>query len=233
MSLVTRERELKQFQKVLGYNFNQISLLDTALTHSSYANECKKVQHNERLEFLGDSILSLVISEYLYRNYPKFTEGSLTKVRSAVVSEISLANLAKHIGLGKHILLGKGEELSGGRNRDSIMADAVESVIAAIYLDGGLDCASAFILANLGIYITRVIEGKELRDYKTDLQEILQKESGDDIEYRIVRDLGPAHDKVFVAQVFHDKHLIGEGEGKSKKEAEQHAAQKALEHMQK
>jgi ribonuclease-3 len=227
-----RESQLRDFECILGYSFKHIELLNTALTHSSYANEYGRgMQHNERLEFLGDSVLSLIISEYLYKNYPDLPEGNLTKVKAFVVSEVSLAGAARRIGLGHKMLLGKGEEYSGGRDRSSILADAFESIIAAIFLDGGLDCARDFVLKNLSDFIFDAMEGKGLRDYKTDLQEILQKDSDRAIEYRIVRDSGPDHEKVFVAQVYHGSKLIGEGKGRSKKEAEQHAAQKALEDM--
>ena len=227
-----RERQLKEFESNLGYRFDNIRLLDVALTHSSYANERHgSFQHNERLEFLGDSVLGLVISEYLYTHFPELAEGSLAKIKAAVVSEACLAKAARRIGLGQRMLLGKGEEHTGGRDRDSILADAFESVIAAIFLDGGLDQARRFVLKNLSQSIYDALNGKGIRDYKTDLQEVLQKESNEAIEYRIVGDSGPDHQKIFVAQVYHGDKLLGEGVGRSKKEAEQHAAQKALEDM--
>lgn len=227
-----RERQLKEFESSLEYEFDNIELLDVALTHSSYANERDGgLQHNERLEFLGDSVLGLVISEYLYRNFPELTEGSLTKIKALVVSETCLAKAARRIGLGQQMLLGKGEERTGGRDRDSILADAFESVIAAIFLDGGLEQARKFVLKNLSGFIEDALNGKGIRDYKTDLQEVLQKESDKAIEYRIVGDSGPDHQKIFIAQVYHGDKLLGEGVGRSKKEAEQHAAQKALEEM--
>lgn len=227
-----RERQLKEFESSLGYRFDNIRLLDMALTHSSYANERHgALQHNERLEFLGDSVLGLVISEYLYANFPDLAEGSLAKIKAMVVSEVSLARAARKIGLGQRMLLGKGEEHTGGRDRDSILADAFESVIAAIFLDGGLDEARRFVLKNLLQSIHDALDGKGIRDYKTDLQEVLQKESNETIEYRIVGDSGPDHQKIFVAQVYHGDKLLGEGVGRSKKEAEQHAARKALEDM--
>jgi ribonuclease-3 len=227
-----RERQLREFESVLGYRFENIELLNTALTHSSYANERGGgMQHNERLEFLGDSVLNLVISEYLYRNFPELPEGSLTKIKAFVVSEVCLAEAARRIDLGQQLLLGKGEEHTGGRNRDSILADAFESTIAAIFLDGGLDRAREFVLKSLSGFVSDALSGKGLRDYKTDLQEILQSQSDEAIEYRIVGDLGPDHQKIFIARVYHGDKLLGEGIGRSKKEAEQHAAQKALEDM--
>ncbi|MBM7581229.1 ribonuclease-3 [Caldicoprobacter guelmensis] len=227
-----RECQLKEFESNLEYEFDNIQLLDVALTHSSYANERGGgLQHNERLEFLGDSVLGLVISEYLYTNFPELTEGSLTKIKALVVSEACLAKAARRIGLGQRMLLGKGEERTGGRDRDSILADAFESVIAAIFLDGGLEQARKFVLKNLAGFIDDALTGKGIRDYKTDLQEVLQRESDKAIEYRIVRDSGPDHQKIFIAQVYHGDKLLGEGVGRSKKEAEQHAAQKALEDM--
>ncbi len=227
-----RERQLKEFENSLGYQFHNIQLLDIALTHSSYANERHgNFRHNERLEFLGDSVLGLVISEYLYTNFPELAEGSLAKIKSQVVSEFCLAKAARRIGLGQLMLLGKGEEHTGGRDRDSILADAFESVIAAIFLDGGLDQARRFVLENLSQSIYDALNGRGIRDYKTDLQEVLQRDSDKAIEYRIVGDSGPAHQKVFIAQVYHGDKLLGEGVGRSKKEAEQHAAQKALEDM--
>lgn len=227
-----RERQLKEFESSLEYEFDNVELLDVALTHSSYANERGGgLQHNERLEFLGDSVLGLVISEYLYTNFPELTEGSLTKIKALVVSETCLAKAARRIGLGQRMLLGKGEERTGGRDRDSILADAFESVIAAIFLDGGLEQARKFVLKNLSEFIDDALNGKGIRDYKTDLQEVLQRESDKAIEYRIVGDSGPDHQKIFIAQVYHGDKLLGEGVGRSKKEAEQHAAQKALEEM--
>ncbi len=229
-----RRRELEELENVIGYSFKDIHLLNTALIHTSYANERRRgIQHNERLEFIGDSVLNLVISEYLYLNYPDLSEGRLTKARAVIVSEMSLSAAARCINLGQYILLGKGEENSGGHDRDSILADALESVTAAIYLDGGLEYARAFVLSCLRKCVSEVMLGRGLKDYKTDLQEILQQSSYDHITYRIVKESGPDHEKTFYAQVFHGDRLIGEGMGRSKKEAEQHAAQNALKDMQK
>ena len=224
-----KKNQLSQVYARLNYEFKDISLISTALTHSSFANEAKvKVPFNERLEFLGDSVLGLTISDYLYRTYPELPEGVLTKLRAGVVSEVSLAQIARALDLGKFIRLGKGEENTGGSDRASILADAMESVIGAIYLDDGLDTAKAFVLRLLIPSINILAAGKGPKDYKTDLQELLQSKSALDITYQIIDEIGPDHDKVFTAQVSHGNTAIGQGQGKSKKEAEQQAAQDAL-----
>jgi ribonuclease-3 len=223
--MTLRDKRLMELQDEIGYSVNCVELFNTALTHSSYANESKgKFQHNERLEFLGDSILSLIVSEYLFQKFPEVSEGNLTKLRSSVVSERSLVNMALSIDLGKYILLGKGEEGTGGRKRASILADAFESLIAAIYLDGGIEKAKVFVLKYIKEHIEKGLNGKGFRDYKTELQELLQQESDMDIEYRIIEEYGPDHDKAFIAEVYYGGEAIGSGFGKSKKEAEQQAA---------
>lgn len=223
---------LTPLPEVLDYNFRDNKLLQTALTHSSYANEAKeKTQFNERLEFLGDSVLSLIVSDFLYRTYPDLSEGELSKVRAGVVSEVSLAQVARKLNLGAYMRLGKGEENIGGRNRASVLADAVESIIGAIYLDGGLQQAGRFVLRLLTPAIESQIAGKGRKDYKTDLQELLQSRSSLEITYRIVGETGPDHDKWFTAAVYHGDKPIGQGQGKSKKEAEQQAAHAALRSM--
>ena len=175
-----RRRNLEELENAIGYSFKNTDILNTALTHTSYAHERRpRKQHNERLEFMGDSVLNMVISEYLYLNYPDLSEGRLTKARAVIVSEASLADAARCIDMGRFILLGKGEENSGGRKRDSILADVFESIIAAIYLDGGLDHARDFIIKYLGKCVSEVMQGRGLKDYKTDLQEILQQNSHD------------------------------------------------------
>ncbi|MFU0801284.1 MAG: ribonuclease III [Xylanivirga thermophila] len=229
MNRLDRIMELEMFQNDIGYLFNDPSLLDIALTHSSYANESKhKMQYNERLEFLGDSVLSIIISSYLYNKFPNLPEGSLTKMRAGIVSEPSLAQAARKIDLGKYLLLGNGEQRTGGRERDSILADAMEAVMGAVYLDGGIDKATLFILDILNDNIIDVQQGKGFRDYKTDLQEAIQSHSNNDIKYKIVEEQGPDHNKMFVAQVIYDGCIIGQGKGRSKKEAEQTAAHQAL-----
>jgi len=199
------------------------------LTHSSYANEQRgKAISNERLEFLGDSVLNLSVSNYLYNRFKDLTEGELTKLRASIVSEGSLVKIAEKIKLGEYLRLGKGEEITGGRRRNSILADAVEAVIGAIYLDGGFEKASDFILYYQIPEIDNSLNGKGLRDYKTELQELIQRDSDQEIHYHIIKESGPDHAKEFVAQVFHNGKVIGEGIGKSKKDAEQQAACQAL-----
>lgn len=227
-----KQEQLKELQSKIGYNFKSPKILETALTHSSYANESKrKISYNERLEFLGDSVLSVAISEYLYSNCPDLPEGELTKIRACIVSEPSLSQAAKSIQLGGYLRLGKGEKATGGQERSSILADALESIIGAVYLDGGLNSAKEFILRILKNCICNALCGEGIKDYKTDLQELLQKHSLEPITYQIVNEYGPDHNKCFVAKVFHGKNEIGSGMGKSKKEAEQQAACKALEDM--
>lgn len=224
----------KQFQTLIQYSFNDTTLLDTALTHSSYANEHKGIgslESNERLEFLGDSVLGVIITSYLYERNPHLSEGDLTKIRASVVSEPSLAQVARKINLGRVLKLGKGEERTGGRKRASVLADALESLIAAIYLDGGLDKASRFVLKSLDETIGKVMNGKILRDYKTSLQEQIQKELHGEISYSVVDEKGPDHNKDFVVEVYFNEKTIGNGIGKSKKEAEQQAAKNALENL--
>jgi len=231
---------MKQFEqlddlfKILGYKFKDNLLIITALTHSSYANETGgKIPYNERLEFLGDSVLGLVVSDYLYRTYKDLSEGELSKIRAGVVSEYSLAQRAREIGLGSYLRLGKGEDNFGGRDRSSVLADAMEAVIGAVYLDGGLDAAKTYVLKQLENTITAQLSGKGHQDYKTQLQELLQRSSSLDITYRIVREEGPDHDKWFTAEVCHGGITIGIGQGKSKKEAEQNAARQALSKLNK
>ncbi|MCT4594873.1 MAG: ribonuclease III [Anaeromicrobium sp.] len=221
---------LDEISKKISYEFNNISLLNEALTHSSYANENKKrnIQYNERLEFLGDSVLGIVISDYLYKNLSTSQEGELTKIRASIVCEPSLANSSMELSMGKYLMLGKGEEVTGGRERISILADTFEAVIGAIYLDGGLENAKKFILYNLKNTIKDAIEGRIFQDYKTHLQEIIQGKGNDKIEYEVIDEKGPDHNKIFYVQVKIAGQVIGKGLGKSKKEAEQKAAKEAL-----
>ncbi len=214
----------------LGVAFCNITLLHQALTHTSFANEMKKshIQHNERLEFLGDAVLELVISAYLYKKFPALPEGELTKARAAAVCEATLAKRARELELGDYLLFGKGELASGGRGRTSILADAFEAVIGAIYLDNGLDSARDFILAQLAGELAEIKNGNAIQDYKTLLQEVVQKDSENRIAYRIVAESGPDHDKVFETAVVINDEEMGRGSGKSKKEAEQRAAHEAL-----
>jgi len=215
-------------EKIIKYEFIKKDLLVEALTHSSYANEKKIGLYNERLEFLGDSVLGIVISDYLFRNYPKLPEGELTKTRAKIVCEPTLADCARAITLGDYLLLGKGEEATGGRDRTSLLADAYEALIGAIYLDGGIESAQGFILSNMNSIIKDAIKGKIFIDYKTKLQEIIQNGSNNTITYELVKEYGPDHNKTFYTQVKKNDVVIGYGNGKSKKESEQNAAKMAL-----
>ena len=222
---------MKSLEEKLGYTFRDQSLLENALTHSSCANESKgRLQSNERLEFLGDSILGMVVAEHLYRNHPDLTEGDLTRTRAALVCEESLVEVAKELSLGEYLHLGKGEEAGGGRRRPSIQADAVEAVLAAVYLDGGIGSARKIIQRYI---LCREIEGlTRPRDYKTALQELVQRESGQVLKYRLTGSEGPDHDKRFFVEVDLNGTPIGSGKGHSKKEAEQMAAKSAIQHLQ-
>ena len=220
--------DIEKFEEILNYKFKDRSLLIQALSHSSYANEKKKSRvSNERLEFLGDSVLSIVVSQYLFEHLTHIAEGELTKLRASLVCEKSLYLFAKQIDLGKFILLGKGEENTGGRERTSILADAFEAVIAAIFLDGGLEAASKHILRFIPEDIQR-LKKPVFSDFKTILQEIVQKNPEEKAEYVLAGEEGPDHDKRFVVEVHLNSNVIGEGIGKSKKEAEQMAAKEAL-----
>lgn len=225
-----RKRQLKEFQEIIGIEFDSMKLIDAALTHSSYANQYnyKYDGHNERLEFLGDSVLSIAVSEYLYKNYKNEHEGRLTKVRAGVVCEPSLASVARKLSLNVYLRIGKGEELSGGREKDSLLADACEAVIAAIYLDKGYEKARDFVLENLLDKIVMLEKDKNFDDFKTKLQEYVQRKLFVQIEYVIVNESGPDHNKVFEAEVLLDGKCSGKGKGKTKKEAEQKAAKEAL-----
>lgn len=217
----------------LIYQFHDTGLLTTAMTHSSYANEHRDqhIQNNERLEFLGDSILGLVSADYVFHRYPNVPEGYLTKMRAAVVCEQTLYEVAKELGLDHLLLLGKGEENGGGRKRPSILADSVEALIGAIYLDGGLEAARTFILSFLTDKVDLAEQGGAFRDYKTALQEIVQKNRQETLTYRLSGESGPDHDKRFTVQVLLNRNIFAEGVGHSKKEAEQMAAKAALELM--
>jgi len=221
------------FEKVIGYKYNNIELLMTALTHSSYANECKArgeaMKYNERLEFLGDSVLSIIVSDYLFRTYPETPEGDLTRIRASAVCEKTLGKLAKDIGLGKYMRLGHGEELGNGRERISILADAFEALLASIYLDSGSrDAVEVFLMPRVMPEIKQFIENGKNKDHKTLLQQIIQQEQGEILEYVLVGESGPDHAKVFEVEARLNSNVIGHGKGKSKREAEQMAAKEAL-----
>ncbi len=223
---------MNDLQDRIGYHFKNIALLNEALTHSSYANEhkAKHIKYNERLEFLGDAVLSIVVSDYIFKNCPQLPEGELTKLRASLVCEKSLYEFAKKINLGSYILLSKGERNNGGADRASILADAFEALIAAIYIDGGFSAASKHIL-NFVIPEIKNSKNRKSNDYKTTLQEIIQKNPGEMLEYVLVSESGPDHNKHFVSEVHLNSNVIGKGGGKSKKEAEQQAARQALELM--
>ncbi|NMA34026.1 MAG: ribonuclease III [Clostridiaceae bacterium] len=226
--------KLKELEKETGYTFKDPGNLVLALTHSSYANEKKAagLKSNERLEFLGDSVLNIVTSDYIYRNYPELHEGEMTRTRAAVVCEASLMRCAERIRLGEYLFLGKGEENTGGRTRSSILSDAFEALIGAIYIDGGISAARRFILRYMEDIYQDIDRQNEFRDYKTMFQEIIQKQSDQKIHYRILDESGPDHDKTFTAQVLVGNEPYGEGKGRSKKEAEQNAAKDAINNMQ-
>ncbi|MBQ0014507.1 MAG: ribonuclease III [Oscillospiraceae bacterium] len=222
--------DLHDFEKTLGYEYKDLKLLETALTHSSYANEKGNGhKYNERLEFLGDSVLGFVTADYFFNNMKDLPEGQLTKLRAATVCEDACFDYAKEIDLGAFMLLGKGEEKTGGRERKSILADAFEAVIASIYLDGGLEPARKFILR----FIIPAIEKHQVtfKDYKTVLQEVIQKNPEETLTYVLVGESGPDHDKKFEVEVHLNSNVIGRGEGRTKKHAEQEAAREALELM--
>ena len=214
----------------IGYRFKSKALLHKALTHSSYANEnrARHLQNNERLEFLGDSVLGFVTADYLHNHYPELPEGELTKLRAAVVCEQALYEVAKELGIDQEIYLGRGEESGGGRQRPSILADAVEAILGAIYLDGGIEPARAFVLSFIPAKAEKARQGRMFQDYKTTLQEIVQKNRQETLEYREAGSSGPDHDKIFTMELLLNSNVFAKGQGRSKKEAEQMAAKEAL-----
>ncbi len=222
---------IKDLETAIGYQFHNISLLQNALTHSSYANERwhNGLMSNERLEFLGDSILGMVVAEFLYRNFPNRPEGELTRMRADMVCEKTLAVVANQIHLGQHLLLGHGEEQGGGRKRESILADAVESVIAASFLDGGMEAAAQFIRRFILVEVP--VTKMHNTDYKTAFQELVQQKKNQTITYVLTGESGPDHDKHFTVEVMLNGTVAGVGSGSSKKRAEQEAARAALEAM--
>jgi len=218
---------MESLERTLQYTFHNRELLSEALNHSSYANEHRGsgVSSNERLEFLGDSVLGFVTAEFLFKTYGKLPEGDLTRMRAALVCEQSLYEVAKMLDLGRYLRLGKGEEAGGGRERQSILADAVEAVFAAVYLDSGMDEVRSLIYR---VLLSHAPAAEERRDYKTTLQEVIQRKSGQVLTYHMVRESGPDHNKTFVFAVHLNGQPVGEGSGHSKKEAEQAAARDAL-----
>ena len=223
-----KDINIKNIENILGIEFNNKGVLITALTHSSYANQFKDVKYNERLEFLGDSVLQLCITQYLFNNYKDKSEGELTKIRSLIVCENSLYEVAKKLNLGVFIRMSKGEESTRGRERTSIQADCLEAIIAAIYLDKGLDVANDFIFKYFAEIIEKAIKHEIILDFKTKLQEILQKNGEVEIRYELDKYEGPPHRRKFFTTVIIDNKVMGNGYGYSKKESEQCAAKEAL-----
>ncbi len=228
--------ELKEIiiglEEKLCYTFKDKQLLIKALSHSSFANELKskniKAECNERLEFFGDSILSLTVSEYLYTNYPNLPEGELSKVRAGTVCEKALSKFARTIGLGNYLFLGHGEEITHGRDRSSILADAFEAILAAMYIDGGIEPVKAFLMPFATEEIKEIIARGNTKDYKSMLQQFVQQEQSDVLEYRLINEYGPAHERVFETEAVLNNNVIGKGTGRSKRESEQNAAKEAL-----
>ncbi|MCX7714312.1 MAG: ribonuclease III [Clostridia bacterium] len=218
---------MKNFEEKIGYRFHNRAILETAITHSSYANE-KKKESNERLEFLGDSVLSLIVSNYLYKNLSDTNEGDLTKIRASLVCEQSLAELAKGIGVGEYIKLGKGEEQTGGRGRPSVLSDAFEAILAAIYLDGGINIAEKWLIGLMDEKLKQALSGEIYHDYKSMLQEAVQRGNIGKVTYTTIKETGPDHNKYFEVEVCIDGEAVSIGTGQSKKEAEQNAAKNAL-----
>ncbi|HIV02919.1 MAG TPA: ribonuclease III [Candidatus Aphodoplasma excrementigallinarum] len=221
---------LAEFEKIIGYSFKDKALLRHALSHTSYTNEHGLEKHasNERLEFLGDAIVDMVVSDYLYRHSSTEPEGTLTKWRASVVCESSFAHIAAGMDYGAYLLLGKGEEATGGRSRSSVLADAFEAVIAAIYLDSDIQTVSDWIIRHLKEEIALAVEGKTAKDYKTLLQELVQKGERGKVSYRVTDERGPDHAKMFCVEVLIDGQRVADGSGTSKKDAEQAAAGAAV-----
>jgi ribonuclease III len=226
------DKQFKEFQEKIQIQFTNIKLLKKAFTHSSYVNELRRkpYEDNERLEFLGDAVLELTVSKFLYLKYPMMSEGELTKLRAAIVCEPALVEFANELGFGKLVLLGKGEELTGGRTRPALLADVFEAFIGALFLDKGIDTVVAFLekyvfpKVNAGAF-------SHVMDFKSQLQEVVQRDSSGILEYKILIEKGPAHNREFVSNVFLNGAELGTGSGRSKKAAEQHAAQMALEKL--
>jgi len=227
-----RRKILLALSERMGVTFNDLSLLDEALTHSSYANERRgQIKNSERLEFLGDAVLELASSTYLFRHFPDLPEGELTRVRAGIVCSETLARLAKRLNLGGALLLGHGEELGGGRSRTSNLEDAFEAVIGSVYLDRGWDAAFDYVIRQLAGEFAKVESGERQKDYKTMLQEIVQKDGSGHVVYELLKESGPDHEKTFVFTVNVNGRIMGQGTGRSKKEAAQRAARIALEKL--
>lgn len=224
-----RLKQLNEFESIIGYSFKDIGILNNALTHSSYvASKADFLEHNERLEFIGDAILDMIISLHLYKKCSNSPEGSLTRYRAGIVCEQSLYNASNRLNLGQYLLLSKGEESTGGRNRVSILADAFEALVAAIYLDGGIKKAKTFIINHLGDIIKDAVENKIFSDYKSFLQEHVQKNNSGKLSYKLLKEEGPDHNKTFEIALYLNNSMIGRGIGRSKKDAQQEAARAAI-----
>jgi ribonuclease-3 len=230
-----QDQKILEFQKRLGYAFRKPELLREAVTHKSFLNEARDADEkdNERLEFLGDSVLDLAVSERLCTIYPASPEGELSKMKSRIVSERALARVGSKLELGRYLVLGKGEEMTGGREKPSLLADALEAVIAAVYRDGGFEAARNFILDTFSEEFASLALGKGGVDYKTELQEYCQREYDTLPRYQVLSESGPDHAKIFEVQINIRSRSAGTGKGRSKKEAEQQAAKKALEKLRK
>lgn len=232
MKLTSNEfEELLQLQERMGYRFHNMELLREAMTHSSYAHEYKgfpSIACNERLEFLGDSVISLITSNHIYKKFPKEAEGSLSRLRACVVRDTALADYARAMQVGKALLLGKGEDTTEGRDKKSTLENAFEALVAAIFLDGGYAKAEAFVLPFISDKVDAALSAGETRDYKTILQQIIQQAPGDRLEYILVSEYGPDHDKTYEMEARLNRNVIGRGMGHSKKQAEQSAAADAL-----
>ncbi|NOX97470.1 MAG: ribonuclease III [Nitrospirae bacterium] len=230
----SRQQELQSFQKLVGYSFRDVKLLDKALTHRSFAHERirEDTEYNQRLEFLGDAILGMVVSEYLYHRFPQYLEGKLSKMKSMLVNGTLLVCKAKEIQLGQYFLLGRGEESTGGRDRTSLLADGFEALIGSIYLDGGLSVCRRFILERLQPELEKLeLDEVEEKDYKSNLQEYAQAGLGQVPFYQVVSTQGPSHQKIFEVTVSLQGKVYGKGQGGTKKSAEQQAARQALEKL--
>ena len=229
------DSKLRELMEKIGYEFDDIKLLKEALIHRSYANEHGEIENinNERLEFLGDAVLDLVVGEYLFLRFPTWPEGNLTRAKASAVCKPACAECAAKFHIGDYMRLGRGEEMSGGRTRVSILGDAFEAVIGAIYLDNNYEVAARFILGHLKKYLDLIDEGNYDHDYKTDLQELVQKHRDAEIRYEVIRDEGPDHDKTIWMKITINGKDFGTGKGKNKKEAAQRAAKEAISRIQK
>ena len=225
--------DLNVLQNTIGVTFKDISLLEQALVHSSYKNENPQITYtsNERLEFLGDAVVGLIIADILYRDHPDFSEGQMTKLRASLVRRETLAGIARDINLGDHLYLGKGEELSGGRNKQANLASAMEALIAAVFLDRGITGARKFIHRTFKTALKKSVNASTIKDYKSELQELLQSVRQQTPTYHVVRTTGPDHGKIFTVEVRLNNTVLGQGSGKSKKAAEAEAARLALKNL--